>query len=154
MGQRSHRFTSSRSRVSWRRTILSLQARPRDARSWLQLAQRCEESGFDALLAADHPGSSASPFVALAAAAAVTSTLGLGSYVSNTGVREPVLLAADVATLDVVSDGRARLGLGAGHTPRSGGPSGGCARTSLAGCGGASQWPRPSAHFWPARTST
>ncbi len=100
-----------------RMTVFSLQARPRDARSWLQLAQRCEESGFDALLASDHPGSGASPFVALAAAAAVTSTLGLGSYVSNTGVREPVLLAADVATLDVVSDGRARLGLGAGHTP-------------------------------------
>lgn len=98
-------------------TAFSIQARPRDARSWLQLAQRCEKSGFDALLAADHPGSSASPFVALAAAASVTSTLGLGSYVSNAGIREPVLLASDVATLDVVSHGRARLGLGAGHTP-------------------------------------
>lgn len=84
-------------------TAFSIQARPRDARSWLQLAQRCEKSDFDALLAADHPGSSASPFVALAAAASVTSTLGLGSYVSNAGIREPVLLASDVATLDVVS---------------------------------------------------
>lgn len=98
-------------------TVFSIQARPRDARSWLQLAQRCENSGFDALLAADHPGSSPSPFVALAAAASVTSTLGLGSYVSNAGIREPMLLACDVATLDVVSHGRARLGLGAGHTP-------------------------------------
>lgn len=98
-------------------TAFSIQARPRDARSWLQLARRCEESGFDALLAADHPGSAASPFVALAAAASVTSELGLGSYVSNAGIREPMLLASDVATLDVVSHGRARLGLGAGHTP-------------------------------------
>lgn len=81
------------------------------------MARRCEAAGFDALLAADHPGSAASPFVALAAAASVTSTLGLGSYVSNAGVREPLLLAADVATLDVVSGGRARFGLGAGHTP-------------------------------------
>ena len=36
---------------------------------------------------------------------------------SNAGIREPMLLATDVATLDVVSGGRARLGLGAGHTP-------------------------------------
>ncbi|MFI7079607.1 LLM class flavin-dependent oxidoreductase [Micromonospora sp. NPDC049903] len=64
-----------------------------------------------------HPGSAASPFVALAAAAAVTSTIGPGSYVSNAVVREPILLAADVATLDLVSGGRARLGLSAGHAP-------------------------------------
>ncbi|SCL37844.1 probable F420-dependent oxidoreductase, MSMEG_2516 family [Micromonospora rhizosphaerae] len=97
--------------------IFSVQARPTDGASWLDLARRVEAAGFDALLAADHPGDCASPFVALAAAAAVTSTLGLGSYVSNAGVREPILLASDVATLEVVSGGRARLGLGAGHTP-------------------------------------
>lgn len=97
--------------------IFSVQARPTDAASWTGLARRVEAAGFDALLAADHPGHGAAPFVALAAAAAVTSTLGLGSYVSNAGVREPILLATDVATLDVVSGGRARLGLGAGHTP-------------------------------------
>lgn len=98
-------------------TTFSVQAAPSDAGSWLRLARRVESAGFDALLTADHPGSGASPFVALAAAAAVTSRLGLGSYVSNAGVHEPILLAADVATLDVVSNGRARLGLGAGHTP-------------------------------------
>ena len=98
-------------------TAFSVQAHPRDARSWLQLAHRCETSGFDSLLAADHAGSVASPFVALAAAASVTTNLGLGSYVSNAGVREPIQLASDVATLDVISGGRARLGLGAGHTP-------------------------------------
>jgi probable F420-dependent oxidoreductase len=81
------------------------------------LARRAEELGFESLYVADHPGSCAAPFVALAAAAAVTSTIRLGSYVVNAGVREPVLLASDVATLDVVSGGRAVLGLGAGHTP-------------------------------------
>ncbi|MFG1722403.1 LLM class flavin-dependent oxidoreductase [Micromonospora chalcea] len=95
----------------------SVQAHPTDAASWTELARTVEAAGFDALFAADHPGDCASPFVALAAAGAVTSTLGLGSYVSNAAVREPILLAADVATLDVVSGGRARLGLGAGHTP-------------------------------------
>ncbi|GAA3762564.1 LLM class flavin-dependent oxidoreductase [Micromonospora maritima] len=95
----------------------SVQARPTDAASWAELARTVEAAGFDALSAADHPGSGPSPFVALAAAAAVTGTLRLRSYVSNAGVREPILLAADVATLDVVSGGRAGLGLGAGHTP-------------------------------------
>jgi probable F420-dependent oxidoreductase len=95
----------------------SLQALPNDAAEWLELARRAEQIGFESLYVADHPGSCASPFVALAAAAAVTSRIRLGSYVSNAGVREPILLASDVATLDVVSGGRAVLGLGAGHTP-------------------------------------
>lgn len=96
---------------------ISVEAQPKDAKSWVALARRCESAGVDALLAADHPGTAASPFVALAAAASVTEQLGLGSYVSHAGVREPLLLASDVATLDVVSGGRARLALGAGHTP-------------------------------------
>jgi probable F420-dependent oxidoreductase len=95
----------------------SFQAKPADAAQWLDLARRAERAGFASLYVADHPGYGASPFVALAAAAAVTSTIRLGSYVSNAGVREPVLLASDVATLDVVSGGRAVLGIGAGHTP-------------------------------------
>ncbi|MEU7907051.1 LLM class flavin-dependent oxidoreductase [Actinoplanes sp. NPDC049118] len=95
----------------------ALQAQPTDAADWLDLARRAEAAGFDTLSAADHPGSCASPFVALAAAAAVTTRIRLGSYVSNAAVREPILLASDVATLDVVSGGRAMLGLGAGHTP-------------------------------------
>ncbi|WP_127128463.1 LLM class flavin-dependent oxidoreductase [Georgenia sp. SYP-B2076] len=97
---------------------VSLQAWPTgDAAAWFDTARRAEELGFDALTAPDHPGAVAAPFVALAAAAAVTTRLGLGSYVTNGGVREPAHIAADVATLDVVSGGRARLGLGAGHTP-------------------------------------
>ncbi|WP_254666043.1 LLM class flavin-dependent oxidoreductase [Streptomyces sp. WMMB 322] len=94
-----------------------MQADPGDAASWILLARRLETDGYDALLTADHPGTAASPFVALAAAAAVTERIGLGSYVSQAGVREPLLLASDVATLDLVSDGRARVALGAGHTP-------------------------------------
>ncbi|WP_037908479.1 LLM class flavin-dependent oxidoreductase [Actinacidiphila yeochonensis] len=97
--------------------VVSVQAQPRDAASWIALARRVEAGGYDALLAADHPGTAAAPFVALAAAATATERIGLGSYVSQAGVREPLLLASDVATLDLVSGGRARLALGAGHTP-------------------------------------
>jgi alkanesulfonate monooxygenase SsuD/methylene tetrahydromethanopterin reductase-like flavin-dependent oxidoreductase (luciferase family) len=107
----------------------SLQAVPGDAAEWLDTARRAEAGGFDTLLTADHPGSCAAPFVALAAAAAVTSRIRPGSYVSNAGVREPMLLAADVATLDVVSGGRAVLGLGAGHPPAA--ALGRCARPAL-----------------------
>ncbi|BCY05884.1 LLM class flavin-dependent oxidoreductase [Actinoplanes sp. L3-i22] len=95
----------------------SMHAQPTDAADWLDLARRAEAAGFQALYTPDHPGSSTSPFVVLAAAAAVTSTIKLGSYVLNAGIREPILIAQDVATLDLISGGRAILGLGAGHTP-------------------------------------
>lgn len=78
---------------------------------------RAEALGLDAFLAADHPGSCPSPFLVLAAAAAASGRLRLGTYVANAGLRDPLQLAADVATLDRLSGGRALLGLGAGHTP-------------------------------------
>jgi probable F420-dependent oxidoreductase len=84
---------------------------------WTELARRVEELGFEALCVPDHPGSTSAPFVALAAAAGATSTLRLGTAVVNAGAWEPVALAAEVATLDVLSGGRAILGVGAGHTP-------------------------------------
>jgi probable F420-dependent oxidoreductase len=89
----------------------------RDGHTWSELARRVEGLGFDALYVADHPGATGSPFTSLAAAAPVTTTLRLGTYVCNAGVRGPVELASDAATLDVVSNGRVVLGLGAGHTP-------------------------------------
>jgi probable F420-dependent oxidoreductase len=98
-------------------TAFALQAVPQNAAEWLTLARRAEEIGFDTLLSADHPGACTAPHVALAAAAAVTSTIKLGAYVVNAGVREPMLLATDIATLDVISGGRAIFGIGAGHTP-------------------------------------
>ena len=89
----------------------------RDPRAWLDLAKRAEDSGFDALYVGDHPGVTASPFAALAAAASVTTTLKVGTYVLNAGVRDPLAIASDAATVDVLSGGRFVLGLGAGHTP-------------------------------------
>jgi probable F420-dependent oxidoreductase len=97
---------------------VSVQAAPVDLRSWLSLAGRLESSGFHGLLMGDHPGSGASPWPALGSAAAVTRTLQLGTHVVQTGVREPVHVAADAATLDILAPGRVLLGLGAGHTPR------------------------------------
>lgn len=88
-----------------------------DASTWLHTAIETERLGFDAFYVADHLGVTPSPFAALAAAAGATTKIKLGTYVLNTGVRDPVTLASDAATLDVLSNGRAILGLGAGHTP-------------------------------------
>lgn len=96
---------------------ISVQADPITRPAWGAFARRVEELGFAGLLVADHPGTGSAPFVALAAAATATDRIRLGSYVANAGVWEPIALAAQVATLDRISGGRAVLGVGAGHTP-------------------------------------
>jgi alkanesulfonate monooxygenase SsuD/methylene tetrahydromethanopterin reductase-like flavin-dependent oxidoreductase (luciferase family) len=48
----------------------------------------------------------------------VTTSLRLGTYVLQSGVRDPVQAASDAATLDILAPGRVLFGLGAGHTFR------------------------------------
>ncbi|NND75037.1 MAG: TIGR03621 family F420-dependent LLM class oxidoreductase, partial [Ilumatobacter sp.] len=79
--------------------------------------RRAEAAGFDVLLVSDHVGPGRSPLPMLAAVAATTSTLRLGTLVLNADMRNPVQLAWDVTTIDHLSGGRFELGLGAGHTP-------------------------------------
>ncbi len=73
-----------------------------------------EQAGYSALQFADHLGSSA-PLVSAAFAAAVTSRPRIGTFVLNNDFRHLALLAQEMATLDVLSEGRVELGLGAGH---------------------------------------
>jgi probable F420-dependent oxidoreductase len=54
------------------------------------------------------------PFVALAAAASVTSTIKLGTSICLVPIRDPIITAKAVATLDHVSNGRFLFGVGAG----------------------------------------
>ena len=79
-----------------------------------QLVRRADELGYDVLAAPDHLGAP-SPFTALAAAGVISARLRLRTYVLNVGFWSPALLAREVATLDVLSEGRVELGLGAGH---------------------------------------
>ena len=79
-----------------------------------QLVTRADELGFDVFAAPDHLGM-AGPFTVLAAAGMISSSLRLRTYVLNVGFWNPALLAREVATLDVLSEGRAELGLGAGY---------------------------------------
>ncbi len=62
----------------------------------------------------DHYRRLLDPFVALGVAAAVTSTLRLATGITLVAQRDPIVTAKEVATLDVVSDGRAIFGVGAG----------------------------------------
>ena len=84
------------------------------AAAWADQARRAEDLGFSALLMPDHFGDQLAPVPALAAAAAATSTLRLGSLVFGNDYRHPVVLAKEAATLDVLSQGRVEFSLGAG----------------------------------------
>ena len=86
---------------------------------WSAKARRVEELGYTTLLLRDHflPGpfgDQFAPLSALMAAAMVTSKLHVGSMVLDNDYRHPVVLAKEVATLDVLSGGRFEFGLGAG----------------------------------------
>ncbi len=83
----------------------------------VDVARRAEVAGFDVFLLADHVGGGPAPIPALAAAASVTSTIRLGTFVLNADMRNPVQLAWEATTVDRLSAGRFELGLGAGHTP-------------------------------------
>ena len=85
----------------------------------LATARRAEDLGYSTLILRDHfvaePfGDQLAPMVALASAAAATSTLRVGTMVLCNDYRHPVMLAKEAATLDHLSGGRFELGLGAG----------------------------------------
>jgi probable F420-dependent oxidoreductase len=82
---------------------------------WTAKARRLESQGYATLGVPDHLTAMLAPMTALAAAAEATSRLRLATLVLNNDFRHPVLVAREAAALDVLSDGRFELGLGAGH---------------------------------------
>ncbi len=84
------------------------------ADEWKEKARRAEALGYDVLTIADHFGGCFAHGPALSMAAAVTSNIRLGTLVLQNPLRHPALLAMEAATLDLLSDGRFELGLGAG----------------------------------------
>jgi probable F420-dependent oxidoreductase len=81
---------------------------------WVATARRAEELGYDSLLIPDTLNTLA-PFPALAAAAAATRTLRVGTYVLSAPNRTPALVAWEAKTLQLLSDGRFELGVGGGR---------------------------------------
>ena len=89
------------------------------AKEWITKARRAEACGYATVLIRDHfirePfGDQLAPLIALMMAANVTRTLRVGSLVLDNDYRHPVLLAKEAATLDLLSEGRFELGIGAG----------------------------------------
>jgi probable F420-dependent oxidoreductase len=97
------------------------------AGDWVGVARRAEDLGYSALFTTDHyfgPGdiSNASghrpvdvaPLTAMTAAAMATTRLRVGCRVFCVDYHHPVLLAKELATLDMLSEGRLEVGLGAG----------------------------------------
>jgi probable F420-dependent oxidoreductase len=84
--------------------------------AWAASLRHIEDLGFDAVVVPDHwtEGWTAEPFVALTAAAMSTSRLRLQTGVLGNDYRHPVLVHRSAALLDVLSEGRLVLGLGAG----------------------------------------
>jgi probable F420-dependent oxidoreductase len=82
---------------------------------WAARARAIESMGYSTLLMPDGLRFSLGPLPALAAAAMATRSLRVGTYVLANDFRNPVLLAKEAATVDVVSDGRFELGIGAGR---------------------------------------
>jgi probable F420-dependent oxidoreductase len=83
---------------------------------WKDSVRRIEDLGFSAVAMADHftDGYTVEPMIALTAAAMCSSRLRLLTAVLGNDYRHPVLLHRMAAELDVLSEGRLELGLGAG----------------------------------------
>ncbi len=81
---------------------------------WQARVQRIEALGYSSVFFPDHFGPQWEPVAALAAVAAVTDRLKVGSLVYDVDYRHPVVLAKAAATTHLLSGGRFEFGLGAG----------------------------------------
>lgn len=81
---------------------------------WLAPIRKTEELGYATLLLTDHFVNDFPPLIPLMAAADATRTLRVGTFVFNNDFRHPALLAKEIAVLDLLSEGRVELGIGAG----------------------------------------
>ena len=80
------------------------------------VAVRAEAAGWDGMFVVDSQNLAVDPFVGLALAAVETSTLKLGTGVSNPATRHPAAAAAGIGSVHVASGGRAVFGVGRGDS--------------------------------------
>ena len=89
-------------------------SRATSAHEWADLARRAEANGYDVLTMPDHFTDQLAPVPALMAAADATTDLRVGALVFDNDYKHPVVLAKELATIDLLSEGRLEIGLGAG----------------------------------------
>ncbi len=82
--------------------------------AWRETARTIEGLGYSTLFIPDHFEDQFGPLVALTVAAEATTDLRVGSLVFGNDYRHPIVLAKEIATLDLLSEGRVEFGLGAG----------------------------------------
>lgn len=82
--------------------------------SWTDTVRELEDLGYATAFVPDHFDEGLGPIAAMAAAAAVTSTLKVGALVLDCDFRHPAVLARELATIDQLSEGRLEVGVGAG----------------------------------------
>jgi probable F420-dependent oxidoreductase len=85
-----------------------------DRRTWVDLARKVEDHGYSVLSMPDHFDDQLAPVPALMTAADVTTRLRVGALVWDNDYKHPVVLAKELATMDVLSEGRLEVGIGAG----------------------------------------
>lgn len=87
---------------------------PTDRTGWQELARKVEDLGYSTFSAADHFSNRMAAIPALTMAAGATEKLIVASIVLANDFRHPAVAAHEAATLDLLSDGRFQLGIGAG----------------------------------------
>jgi alkanesulfonate monooxygenase SsuD/methylene tetrahydromethanopterin reductase-like flavin-dependent oxidoreductase (luciferase family) len=106
--------TARQGRIGFGVQVFALPTDPEPTKHVLRAGLLAEELGFDAFFVGDHPGYATEPWVHLAAIAAQTERIGLGSVVNCVHHRHPAMLARLAGDLDHISNGRLILGLGIG----------------------------------------
>ena len=88
------------------------------AKEWTDLVRQAEDLGYASFSMDDHFGNQLAPVPALMAAADATSRILVGTHVAGVDFRNPVLFAKECATIDLLSEGRFTLGIGAGWSAK------------------------------------
>ena len=84
------------------------------AADWVAHARRIEDHGYAVATMPDHFDAQFAPVPALQAILSATTTLRASALVFDNDYKHPLVLAKELATMDVLSDGRVEIGLGAG----------------------------------------
>ena len=88
------------------------------AKEWIDIVRQAEDLGYASFQMDDHFGNQLGVVPALMAAADATTSILVGPHVAGVDFRNPVMFAKECATIDLLSEGRFTLGMGAGWSEK------------------------------------